>query len=262
VIANLPVCFDECTWEELAVLPKSRVVLILPVGATEPHGPHLPLATDVLISREMARRAALILRERGTPAFVLPPIVYSITDFASGFAGAVSIRFETARDVIRDVASSLIGSGFTRLCIANSHLEPAHVDSLNVALAEVRASTGVDVAFPDKRRRRWAETLTDEFRSGACHAGQYETSLVLAVRPDLVRDQIRAGLAPVPDSLSDAIKRGRTDFREAGGARAYFGWPADATAAEGDRTYQALAAMLVTAVDETFGTDNGVPHSN
>ena len=255
--AELPLRFADCTWEEVDRLPRSSTVLLLPVGSTEPHGPHLPLSTDVIISEGMALRAAMRLREEGIEALVLPSIAYSVTDFASGFSGAISIRLETAASVIVDVLAAAIGDGFRRFAIANSHLEPGHVESLTSAIASIREATGIDVAFPDKRRRRWATLLTEEFQSGACHAGQYETSLVLADRPDLVRDELRAELEDVGISLSDAIRAGVATFREAGGERAYFGMPASATAVEGSATYDALASMLVISVKETYAIPHG-----
>jgi creatinine amidohydrolase len=244
--------FADRTWEEIAALPRESTVLILPVGSTEPHGPHLPLATDVIISEGMAARAARKLEARGLTALVLPPILYSVTDFASGFAGALSLGFDTARGVLADVLGGAARDGFRMLCVANSHLEPRHVEAIAAAVRDVEAETGVAVAFPDKRRRRWAERLTDEFRSGACHAGQYETSLVLADRPDLVRDDVRGALEPVEASLTVAIRDGKSTFREAGGDRAYFGRPAAATAAEGEATFDALAEMLVASIEETY----------
>jgi creatinine amidohydrolase len=104
----------------------------------------------------------------------------------------------------------------------------------------------VSVACP--LTRRWGRTLSDEFKRGNCHAGRYETSLVLAageeVRP------ARAGLPPLDVSLSDGIRAGRTTFAAMGLDRAYTGAPADATAAEGDDLYARLADMIVTEVLE------------
>jgi len=94
----------------------------------------------------------------------------------------------------------------------------------------------------------WALRLGEEFRSGACHAGRFETSIVLAERPALVREAIRANLAANPASLSRAIREGRQNFAEAGGPRAYFGFPAEATADEGRATIDALGAILAEAV--------------
>ena len=255
--SDLPLRFADCTWEEIDRLPRESTVLLLPVGSTEPHGPHLPLATDVIISDGMALRAATMFRVEEIDALVLPSIAYAVTDFASGFSGGISLRVETATQVIVDILSSLIRDGFRRFAIANSHLEPGHIESITVAISTIRESTGIDVAFPDKRRRRWAKTLTEEFQSGACHAGQYETSLVLAYCQSLVRDDVRAGLVPVAISLSDAIRSGKMTFREAGGDRAYFGTPAKATVEEGSNMYLALAAMLVTSVKETYAIPHG-----
>jgi creatinine amidohydrolase len=106
--------------------------------------------------------------------------------------------------------------------------------------------------FPDKRRRRWAATLSEEFRRGDCHAGSYETSLVMAARPELVREEIRQQLERVPISIAEKIKEGARTFTEAGGTQAYFGDPRAASREEGEAMYEALSDMIVTAVIEAL----------
>ena len=228
------------------------VVVILPVGSTEAHGPHLPLATDVIISEEMSLRAADKLTAQGIETRVLPAIAYSVTDFSNDFAGTISIRKETAAAVIRDICDSLYKQGAQLIAIANSHLEPEHIASINDAIEKVKEETGCVVAFPDKRRRRWAEKLSEEFRRGDCHAGSYETSLVMAARPELVRDEIRQQLERVPISIAEKIKEGARTFSEAGGTQAYFGDPRAASREEGEAMYEALSDMIVTAVTEAL----------
>jgi creatinine amidohydrolase len=244
--------FAHRTWTELRDLlaRDRRCALILPVGSTEAHGPHLPLSTDVVIAEEMALRAARRLEARSEAALVLPPVSYSVTNFSEGFTGSVSIAAETATALVRDTFLSLVRQGFKRLAVANAHLEPAHIATLRAACEEVRVQTGVEPAFPDVTRRRWAQMLTAEFQSGACHAGQYESSLVLSARPELVRDEVRLALEPKLISLSQAIRAGARRFTEIGGDEAYFGAPAAATAEEGNRVFDILAAMIVTALDE------------
>ncbi|HJQ25284.1 MAG TPA: creatininase family protein [Blastocatellia bacterium] len=244
--------FHHLTWKEAAAAIRAGAVMILPIGSTEAHGPHLPLATDVIISEEMARRAAAELQARGLTALVLPAIAYSVTDFSADFAGTISIRKETATALVRDVCVSLYKQGARLVVISNSHLEPEHVASINEAIAQVKEATGRAVAFPDKRRRRWAARLTEEFRRGDCHAGSYETSLVLAARAELVREAIRQQLARVPISIAEKIRDGAQTFNEAGGTEGYFGSPAEATRDEGEATYAALAGMLVDAVTEAL----------
>lgn len=232
-----------------AALASGRpVVAILPLGAVEAHGPHLPLCTDVVISEGMARRAAALLGEQEMHAFVLPALAYAPAHYAAEFAGTISISEATARAVILDIAASLKAQGFACLALANSHFDPANVAMLRGLAAEI----ALPLAFPDFTRRALAATLTEEFVSGACHAGQFETSLVLADRPDLVDDPARAQLADNPASLVTAFAAGATTFTEAGGPDAYFGYPARATAQEGEETSAIMAQAIVRAVRDAI----------
>ena len=108
----------------------------------------------------------------------------------------------------------------------------------------------ITAVFANNCSKRWARTLTEEFKSGACHAGQYETSLVLASKPDTVKKEVAASLPANDTSLSWAIREGATNFVEAGGPDAYFGFPADGTVSEGEETYALLVEMVVTEIRE------------
>ncbi len=165
---------------ELLAGPRTPV-LLLPVGAVEPHGPHAPLGTDRLISAGMCARAAE--RLDGDPdlrVLVLPALNYGVTDMGAAFPGAISIGADTLRALVIDVCRALRDQGLRRIVVVNNHFEPAHVAALRAAVSEA------GVAHLDLLRRANVARLTDEFRSGSCHAGQYETSLVLADRPELV----------------------------------------------------------------------------
>src|SRR5262249_17745115 len=142
---------------------------------------------------------------------------------------------------------SLKEQGFACLALANSHFDPANVAMLREAVEEIRG-LGLAVAFPDFTRRALAQKLTEEFISGACHAGQFETSLVLADRPELVDDAARGALEENPASLTAAFGKGAKTFAEAGGPEAYFGNPRCASAAEGETSYAIMAAELADAV--------------
>lgn len=242
----------EMTWEEARDIDRGRTVAVLPVGAIEAHGPHLPLATDCVIAEAMARAAAERLEAGGVPAVVLPVLPFTCAGFASRFPGTISTSPRTVTAIVSDIARSLAGQGFRALALANAHLDPDHLASLHAA-REAAAGHGVAVVFPDITRRPWGRRLTEEFRSGACHAGRFEGSVVLAERPDLVRDDLRRELPANPRSLSDAIAEGKRTFEEAGGVRAYFGDPAAASAAEGEETIAALGGILADAVVEALG---------
>ena len=190
---------------------------------------------------------------------MLPPLTYTAAPFAHGFAGTLSLRPETVTATVLDIARGLAQHGFGVLAIANAHLDPGHLVSLEAAVDAIREDGGIAVAFPNLAARPWALRLSEEFRSGACHAGQFETSIMLAERPELVRDAIRAALPPVPASLSRAIRDGKSSFEEAGGGRAYFGFPSQATAQEGRATVEILGAILDEAVQAELGAGTGHP---
>lgn len=239
---------SETTWTEIEAIDRAHSVAILPVGAVEAHGPHLPLSTDRIIAEAMADEAAVRLEAEGLTALVLPPLDYTAAPFAEAFPGTVSLRPETVVAVLTDLANSVGSWGVPLLALANSHLDPRHLRSLHQAVEKIREADRIRVAFPDITRRPWGSRLTEEFKSGACHAGRYEGSVVLARRPDLVREERCRRLPANPRSLAAAIQEGKTNFLEAGGERAYFGDPAAATAEEGRRTIEVLGGLLVESV--------------
>ncbi len=222
-------------------------VFLLPVGSVEPHGPHLPLGTDTLISEAAAARAAARLRAVGLDVLIAPSIPYGVTEFARGFAGAAGVRPNTLTLFLCDVVGALLSSGASHVSVVNNHLEPEHDAAVRAILPSFDPGR-VSIACPLTRRH--ARTLSDEFKSGACHAGRYETSLVLAAAPHLVRDAARGDLPDVPISLSDGIRRGEKTFFEMGMTSAYAGSPASATAAHGEEQLDLLAAMIEAEVRE------------
>lgn len=231
-------------WSELRDELEQKPIVLLPIGATEAHGPHLPVGTDVIISQEIARRAAWKLDDEGNAVLVLAALAYSVTECARGFAGTVSIRPETSRALIVDIARSMKEQGAQGLVLVNSHLDPGHVAALQAAVEEVRTSVGLPCCAPNPISRRWGKQLGDEFRKGDCHAGAYETSLLLAVHPELVREEVRKGLPPRWHGLAEKLKSGVIDFRAMGSEEAYFGDPAAASAQEGMRLYEVLSEMV------------------
>jgi len=243
----------ELTWEQVRGLEAAETVAILPVGAIEAHGPHLPLDTDVIIAEAMARAAAHKLAALDLHAVIMPALSYTSAAFAAGFPGTISVRPEAFADLVVDIARSLDPQRFGLLAIANAHLDPGHVASIRGAVERVSGESRIGVVFPDLTSKPWALRMSDEFKSGACHAGQYETSVVMAARPEAVREAERVALADNPASLSDAIRAGRATFEEAGGPRAYFGYPARATLEEGEDTIDILGAILQEAVSAALG---------
>ena len=244
----------DLTWEEVKALDRARTVAILPLGAIEAHGPHLPLGTDGVIARAMARAGAEALAARGVAAVILPLVAFTPAPFAAAFPGTLSAAPNSVTNQVMDLARELHRHGFRALALANAHLDPAHLAGLeHAATMADEGRTNVKVVFPNLTHKAWGARLGEEFRSGACHAGRFESSIVMAERPDLVRDDLRRALPPNPASLSVAIRGGKRTFEAAGGPRAYFGWPADASAEEGRALIATLGAILADAVTEAMG---------
>src|SRR5205823_11812981 len=140
------------------------------------------LGTDVVISAAACLRAAEILDKRGTMVCVIAPAIsYGVTDCATGFSGAISIPAAVLTDYIAAVCDGLLASGVRHVCLVNNHLEPAHDAAVRAVLAGRGNDKKVSVACP--LTKRWARTLSAEFKSGQCHAGRYETSILMAAAP-------------------------------------------------------------------------------
>lgn len=237
----------DITWLDARDLARSQPIVVLPVGAIEAHGPHLPLGTDVFIAQAMAKSGAEKLSAEGYEVVLLPPLAYTAASFAGNFPGTLNLGADIVAGTIGQISASLSRHGMRVLVLANAHFDPEHLRALHQAARLCREDHGMVVVFPDLTQKPWATRLTREFQSGACHAGRYEGSLVLAIAPDLVRVGRMGELAPNPVSLKLAIQAGKRNFEEAGGdgaALAYFGYPAEATAEEGRATLEALGAIL------------------
>lgn len=252
-IAALPLSLGRMSYPQVELLlrsPAAKLVL-LPTGSTEAHGPHLPLLTDSIIAERMAERACEQLRALGYAAVVAPPLHYAVTDWAADFAGSAGITPPTAKALLGELARRFAALGFDATVLINAHLEPDNIATLR---AVEREWTGPGkLIFPDKTRRKHAERLGDEFRSGSCHAGSYETSLVLAAAPMLVDLDAARSLPEHHVALHEHIAQGARSFAECGLDRAYCGKPAEASAEQGEATYDALASIVVETVQAALG---------
>jgi creatinine amidohydrolase len=240
--------FAELTWTRVQeLLDGDRTpVLLFPVGSTEPHGPHSPLSTDPIISMGMCRRAVERLAE--DPAIqplILPPLSYGVTRYTNRFPGVIHVDEDTLHAMIVDILGSLIGQGLRHTVVVNNHFEPEHVQTLHRAMDTVEATHGVVTGYLDLTRGYRARKLTDEVRDGGSHAGRYETSLVLAERPELIDREVLRGLPPVPVNLAELLAAGSKDFTEIGMSQAYNGTPAEATREEGEEMFGVLTDMLI-----------------
>jgi creatinine amidohydrolase len=232
------------TWKEAADLLRLEPVGLWPIGAIEAHGPHLPLNTDVVIATAMARRASSMIYASGIPAVVLPSISYSVSFAGACFSGTSPVTRESFAAYLTSVIEELMGQGFRAISICNAHLEPAHVSTIESVVSSVNRTSQIPILFTDQRQEPWAGRLGEEFERGARHAGQYETSIVLAEAPGLVRREHLEEMEPVWIDLPAALRAGATNFAEAGATQGYFGNPKLASAGHGDELLDTLGEMI------------------
>ena len=248
--------WQEMTTRDFAVPDVGRWIAILPVAAVEQHGPHLPLEVDAIINAGILARALELLPET-VPVSVLPAQVVGKSNEHGAFPGTLTVTAETLIRVWTEIGESVARAGVRKLVILNSHGGQPQIMDIVARDLRVRLDMFVvtlsywgvgvpDGLFPDA-----------ELRHGI-HGGSAETSIMLYLRPDLVRDAERRNFVP----SSVALERDYTYLRPEGSGIG-FGWetqdlhPAgacgdatDADAARGRRIIEQVADRLVALLRE------------
>jgi creatinine amidohydrolase len=190
------VLWGEMTAEELRELAARDALVIVPVASMEQHGPHLPTATDTILAREVAARAAkLIAREQ--PVVVTECVWTGLSEHHVPFGGTISLDFGTFQALLRGIARSLSRAGFKRVFLLNSH------GGNEVALKTVSDELAFEFGLKVACATYWLLGQSDlapllETQKGIRHACEAETSMIMAVEPDLVRHD-RLAEADCPD---------------------------------------------------------------
>jgi creatinine amidohydrolase len=168
---------------EVQAAAEAGGLILLPVGAVEQHGPHLPLDTDSVTAFTVCGRAAELVRD--FPVLVLPPIWWGLSPYWMAFAGTLTLAPETLLALIADLAGSVAAHGFRRLIIVNGH---GGNDGL-IQAAAVKASVGgIQVAALSywSLIRDVLEGLSERDGGDIGHAGELETSIQLYLQPQSV----------------------------------------------------------------------------
>jgi creatinine amidohydrolase len=190
------VFLGEMTNPEVEAFLQSHHTIIVPTGATEQHGPHGPLLTDVLIPQEVARRVA-----PGIGALVAPPINYALSYPHVGFTGLVHIRIPTFMALVEDLCVSFAAAGFTRIIFLNGHYDNTYAIAYGCANAADKVAKTVK-AFPVNYWDGLTAEEVAEFSGlkNGLHANAAETSAILAINPNLVdMERANAEFPPFPE---------------------------------------------------------------
>jgi creatinine amidohydrolase len=240
---------EEMSWPEVrAALAAGFTTAVVAVGSTEQHGPHLPTMTDTRIGDAMAHRVALKLGN----ALQARTIPIGCSEHHLAFGATISLKPETLKLIVLDYVDSLVRDGFDRIIFLPSH--GGNFGPLAQAIEDSRkAHPGVEITgYTDLLgitgflQRTAAELGISEEACGA-HAGDDETSLMLALEPDLVvRDRFAPGyLGPLGENeIRTIFERGMPALT----ANGVLGDPRQASAAKGEVYLEKLASFLVEQV--------------
>ncbi len=231
--------------------------VIVPIGSMEQHGPHLPVEVDAtLVAAIASRTAARMPPER--PALVLPALWVSLAEHHMGFRGTVTLDFATLRTVLRCIVGSLSRQGFRRIFLLNGH------GGNMAALAPIVDELGMEFDVPLASATYWVAAGAEfkailEGQPNLMHACEAETSMMMALVPDLVALDRLHGLDIPPDGLGDRNGVHRRIAIEDLSASGVVGTPVAATAEKGARLLDAAAGVLARLLS-TDGTWL-MPHS-
>lgn len=234
-------------------------VLVVPVGSVEQHGHHLPVITDTLLVDAIVHGGAESLRD-DVPVLVTPPVWSGFSPHHLSFGGTLSLEFEHLRRVLEDVGRTGLENGFDAICFVNGHggnaaLIDAVVSTLGTKTdAEVLGTTYFTLATSE------ISALRDSESGGMAHGGEYETSLMLYLRPDLVVESMIEegtrwdehydwGGGDLLDGGQLSVYRPFAEYSETGD----IGAPELATAEKGERIYEVVTdelSAMFTAIHE------------
>ena len=240
---------ERMTWPEVREeLSRGRTTVVVPFGAFEQHGPHLPLGTDAIFGDEIG----LAVAER-LDAFLAPTVRVGFSPHHMAFAGTLTVDEETFHSVARAMVRALAGHGFRRIVLLPTH--GGNFRPLGAAVSGLAPIDGVKViTFPDvgmllSAILPVASAMGLTPAEGGVHAGEWETSMMLALRPELVRME-RAEEGYVGD-LAAGVQRFFNEGVHVLAENGIFGDPRRASAEAGRKYIRNIVETIVRTVEES-----------
>ena len=239
----------ELNWPDVEKRLKKVDMALLPVGAIEQHGPHLPLDTDAFDADYLARRVAEACSE--PKPLVLPLISYGVSYHHDEFKGTLSITNRTLSGMVYDIGMSAAKNGINKLIIINGH--GGNSPALNYAAQMINRDAGIFVCI-DTGETSDVDISAITETSNDVHSGEIETSTALAVRPHLVKMDRARKLVPGFSSryLDFSSKRSVSwyAYTKRFSSTGVMGDPTKATAEKGEKMWKIMITHLVSLVED------------
>jgi creatinine amidohydrolase len=232
--------------DQLREMARADAIVILPVASLEQHGPHLPVEVDSMLGETVAVRAARKVAERGGHAVALPVLWTGLSEHHMSFGGTITLSFPALSAVVEDVCRSVLRHGFKRIVLLNAH--GGNENALRNITDELTPKLGAPIVqFTYWYAAAVAIARILETQSALMHACEAETSMMLAVRPELVAmDRVVLAKANSSPDVSDVVGGGVYRWRTvaARSSSGVIGNPEAATAEKGERLFEAIATAL------------------
>jgi creatinine amidohydrolase len=252
----IKILLGEMTTCEIQSRISSDTVAIIPVGATEQHGDHLPLDFDTFTVTEIAKEAAKRVAIR-VPVLLLPTVPFGCSQHHMAFCGTITLDYGTFIDVIFQIGTSLIQHGIKHLLLLNGH--GGNTAALNVAANRLQHNTENIIVVLANYWDLCLETiekLRETDTGGMGHAGEFETSLGLYLRPQLVVEEKFKTACVKPRIRSetlDLVKKGKVMMPwSAHEVNKYgiIGDPLKSSTAKGREFFEAAVTGVVNLIDD------------
>ncbi|AFY74404.1 uncharacterized protein, putative amidase [Synechococcus sp. PCC 7502] len=249
--------FAYLSWQQVAAMPnKENVIIFQPMGAIEQHGGHLPLAVDAIVAVGVLGKALTQL-DHAIPAYSLPPLYYGKSNEHIAFAGTISLSAETLGQILMEIAESIYSAGFRKLVFVNAHGGQPQI--LQILARDIHVKYPDFMVFPLfvwNVPNAAHELLSPKELEIGIHAGDAETSLMLALMPERVNMTQAVMEYPQGFPTNNLLSlEGKLPFAwtvQELSKSGVIGDPTVATKAKGDRLLQSLATGWIQVIKDIY----------
>ena len=238
--------------QDLRALANDNAVVVIPIASIEQHGPHLPVMTDTRLGHEIAIRAARKAQAK-RPTVVTPVVWMGLSEHHMPFGGTLIVSHATFRAILRDLITSLMRHGFRDILISNSH--GGNIIAMQQIADELSPELGatiVTTTYVTEGGEAFADLMEDQ--ANVMHACEGETSMMMAVEPDLVDASDLSSLRSMESESSKFLKAGHASYRWRPFAHVtgngIAGDPAKANADKGEALLEAGSAAVAALITD------------
>ncbi|RMG73730.1 MAG: creatininase family protein [Nitrospirae bacterium] len=230
---------EEMTMEEFKRGLRKTKTILIPFGTVEEHGRHLPLSTDTMVAVEALRRVAEKLK-----VFIAPPLHYGVCTSTRQHPGTITIKPSTLRALTRDIVVDCYKKGLRNFVLVTGHGGGLHINAMKEVAEElVEELKGIRMAVVCPYNLLWTELSEIAETENDSHAGEIETSLVLAIKPELVKGRSKEEYPSFPKPL---VVKDKLKYWPGG----VWGNPKKATPEKGERVFELIVDRLISVIKE------------